>query len=80
MKLRHVRKPIIVKSYACIFVALSVKAVHLEVVSDLTTDAFLACLRRFISRRGIPSAIWSDHGTNFVGASRELSELGKFYR
>lgn len=78
LKLGHVRKPTIVKAYVCVFVSLSVKAVHLELVSDLTTPAFIACLRRFISRRGKPSSIWSDHGSNFVGASRELSELARF--
>ena len=72
------RKPTIVKAYICLFVCLSVKAVHLELVSDLTTEAFIAALRQFISRRGYPSLIWSDHGTNFVGANRELKELGKF--
>ena len=60
------------------FVSLTVKAVHLELVSDLTTDAFIACLRRFISRRGIPLLIWSDHGSNFVGAAREIKDLYKF--
>jgi len=78
IKYGHVRKPTIVKSYICVFVSLTVKAVHLELVSDLTTDAFIACLRRFISRRGIPSLIWSDHGTNFIGAARELKDLYKF--
>ena len=52
-----------------------VKAVHLESASDLTTDAFIATLRRFTARRGKPSHIWSDHGTNFVGAARVLKEL-----
>ncbi len=66
------------KAYVCVFVALSVKAVHLELVSDLTTEAFLACLRCFVARRGKPSLIWSDHGSNFVGAARELKELVKF--
>ena len=65
----------IVKAYICVFVSLTVKAVHLELVSDLTTDAFIACLRRFVSRRGIPSMIWSDHGINFVGAAREIKDL-----
>ena len=51
---------------------------HLELVSDLSTDAFIACLRRFISRRGKPTLIWSDHGTNFVGATSEIKELVKF--
>ena len=54
---------------------MSVKAVHIELVSELTTKAFLACLRRFIARCGKPRVVWSDHGTNFVGASRELKEL-----
>ena len=47
-------------------------------VSDLTTEAFIATLRRFIARRSRPSFIWSDHGTNFVGAARELKELTEF--
>jgi hypothetical protein len=47
-------------------------------VSDLTTDAFIACLRRFVARRGKPTLIWSDHGTNFVGAANELRGLVDF--
>lgn len=75
IKYGYVRKPIIVKAYICIFVSLTVKAVHLEVVSDLSSDAFIATLRMFIVRRGIPSLIWSDNGTNFIGASREIKDL-----
>ena len=45
----YVRKPTIVKSYVCVFVSLSVKAVHLELVSDLTSDCFISALRRFIA-------------------------------
>jgi len=78
VKYGYVRKPTVVKTYVCVFVSLTVKAVHLELVSDLSTDAFIACLRRFISRRGIPGLIWSDHGSNFVGAARELKELSEF--
>nr|XP_024215960.1 uncharacterized protein LOC106692822 [Halyomorpha halys] len=63
------------KAYLCLFICMSSKALHLELVSALTTTAFLACLDRFISRRGAPSTIWSDHGTNFVGASRFLKEI-----
>ena len=80
VKYGHVRKPTVVKTYICVFVSLTVKAVHLELVSDLTTYAFIACLRRFISRRGVPSVIWSDHGTNFVGAAREIKDLYQFLR
>ena len=78
IKYGYVRKPTIVKAYICAFVSLSVKAVHLELVTDLTSEAFIACLKRFISRRGLPSLIWSDNGTNFVGAARELKELYQF--
>ena len=79
VKYAHVRKPVIVKAYVCLFVSLSVKAVHLEPVSDLTTDAFIAALRRFTARRGKPSLILSDHGTNFTGATRELKEIYEFF-
>ena len=78
IKYGYVRKPTVIKAYVCVFVSFSVKAVHLELVSDLTSEAFIATLRRFISRRGKPSLIWSDNGTNFVGASRELQELADF--
>lgn len=54
---------------------MAVKAVHLEVVSNLTTDGFLAALRRFAARRGIPAHILTDNGTNFVGANNQLKEL-----
>ena len=73
-----VRKPVVIKAYICIFVSLSVKAVHLEAVSDLTSAAFIADLRRFIARRGYLTLIWSDNGTNFVGANSELKELHTF--
>ena len=62
----------------CVFVSLTVKAVHLEAVSDLTSKAFIAALRCFIACRGHPSFIWSDNGTNFVGANRQLKEFYDF--
>ncbi|XP_071647570.1 uncharacterized protein [Temnothorax longispinosus] len=60
------------KVYACLFVCFSVKAVHLEAAFSLSTDSFLAALRRFVARRGRCSLLYSDCGTNFVGAAREL--------
>jgi len=51
------------------------KAVHIEAVTSLTTEAFLAALRRFIARRGRPRTIYSDNGTNFQGASHQLHEV-----
>ncbi|XP_055542571.1 uncharacterized protein LOC129728179 [Wyeomyia smithii] len=53
------------KAYICIFVCFSTKAVHIELVSDLTTSAFLAAFRRFFSRRGLPAHVHSDNGKNF---------------
>ena len=53
------------------------KAVHLEVLDSLDTDAFLNGLRRFVSRRGFPVKVWSDNGTNFVGAHAELKKCLK---
>ncbi|CAL8069017.1 unnamed protein product [Orchesella dallaii] len=63
------------KGYLAIFVCLSTKAVHMEAVSDLSTEAFIASLRRFVARRGLCANIHSDHGTNFVGADAELKRL-----
>lgn len=63
------------KAYICLFICFAVKASHLELVSDLTTDAFLAALRRFVSRRGKPSKIYSDNATNFVGADTDLKNF-----
>lgn len=68
----------LVKCYLCIFVCFSTKAVHLELVGDLTTESFLNSLKRFISRRGICSNIFSDNATNFRGADNELREISKF--
>lgn len=68
----------IVKSYLCILVCQTTKAVHLEVVSDLTTDAFIAALSRFVSRRGVPDHIRSDNGRNYVGANHYLRDVYKF--
>lgn len=78
IKYSYTRKPVIVKAYVCVFVSLTVKAIHLELVTDLTTDAFLACLHRFVARRGLPSLLWSDHGTNFIGANHQLKEMFSF--
>ncbi|XP_070172233.1 uncharacterized protein [Polyergus mexicanus] len=61
------------KYYVAVFICLSTKAVHLEYVDDYATNGFLSAFRRFASRRGLPSDMYSDNGTNFQGADRELN-------
>uniref|UniRef100_A0A182IER0 Integrase catalytic domain-containing protein n=1 Tax=Anopheles arabiensis TaxID=7173 RepID=A0A182IER0_ANOAR len=63
------------KAYAAVFVCFAVKAVHLELAEDLSAAAFLAAFRRFVSRRGFPTKVYSDNGLNFRGANTELMEL-----
>ncbi|XP_070855517.1 uncharacterized protein [Drosophila suzukii] len=75
LKDAKVRKPRISKGYICLFVCMVTSAIHLELVTDLTTETFLAALRRFISLRGKCSKIYSDNGTNFIGAKRSLNEM-----
>ncbi|XP_066593609.1 uncharacterized protein [Prorops nasuta] len=64
-----------VKVYISVFICMVTRAVHLEIVSEMTTEAFLAAMRRFIARRGSPVNVYTDNGTNFVGANNELQEL-----
>ena len=66
------RRPVLEKAYVAVFTCMCTRAVHLELVSSLSTDAFLAALKRFVSRRGLPTTIYSDNGTNFVGANRDI--------
>lgn len=63
------------KGYIAVFVCMGVKAFHLEVVSSLSADSFLAALSRFISRRGRVDHLYSDNGTNFVGAFKKLNDI-----
>lgn len=61
--------------YVAFFMCLSTKAVHLELVGDLTTNAFLAALRRFAGCRGRPREIWSDDASTFHGTNAGLRAL-----
>ncbi|XP_029162186.1 uncharacterized protein LOC114933775 [Nylanderia fulva] len=67
------------KAYIAIFVCFATKAAHIEVVSNLTTDCFLGAFKRFIARRGKPTHMYSDNGTTFVGAKKQIKELYEFY-
>ncbi|XP_058816901.1 uncharacterized protein LOC131680198 [Topomyia yanbarensis] len=63
------------KAYVAVFVCFATKAVHIELVSDLSTAKFIEALRRFVSRRGLCNEIYSDNGRNFVGAANELRQI-----
>ena len=68
------RKPVKLKSYVCVFTCFSTKDVHFELCSELTTNCMLASLTRFVARRGLPGKLFTDNGTNFVGAAREINQ------
>lgn len=63
------------KGYIALFVCMVTRAIHLEAVSDLSTQGFIAAYRRFTARRGHCQDLYSDNGTNFVGADRQLKEM-----
>ncbi|XP_058456375.1 uncharacterized protein LOC131433794 [Malaya genurostris] len=60
------------KRWGVLVTCLTVRAVHLEVAHSLTTSSCIIALRNFMARRGVPIEIYSDQGTNFKGASKEL--------
>lgn len=67
------------KRWVCLFTCLTVRAVHMEIAENLSTDAFLVCLRNFCNIRGVPTRLRSDCGTNFVGADRELKKMSDVF-
>lgn len=62
-----------VKAWVTIFVCMKTRAVHIDIVEDLTSTSFLACYECFVARRGPCYRLYSDNGTSFVGAERELT-------
>ncbi|XP_075232505.1 uncharacterized protein LOC142330921 [Lycorma delicatula] len=61
-------------------ICLVTKAIHLELVSDLTTESFIAAFKRFIARRSICNQVYSDNATNFHCARNTLYELFQFFK
>ena len=75
LKTGYTRKHVLKKAYVCAFVCMAFKVVHLELVAELTIEAFIATFCCFVARRGCPTNVFRDHGTNFFGADRQLAEL-----
>ena len=67
----------LVKRYGIVFRCMTVRAVHLELTNDLSTDLFIMALCRFKSRREHVQVTGSDNGANFVGAASELKDAFK---
>ncbi|XP_039315440.1 uncharacterized protein LOC113004411 [Solenopsis invicta] len=61
------------KAYIAVFICMATRAVHLELIDGYSTPAFLGAYARFVARRGLPESMYSDNGTTFVGADREMT-------
>lgn len=72
IRVRSGRCKIVEKGYIVVFICLVTRAVHLEVVTSLTAQAFIVAFSRFVGRRGLCKELWSDNGTTFVGAAKEM--------
>ncbi|XP_036346112.1 uncharacterized protein LOC118755380, partial [Rhagoletis pomonella] len=72
LKFTHGRGAKSAKAYICSFVCMSTDAMHLELAGDLSSITFIAAFKRFTNRRGYCQHIYSDNGTNFVGAEKKL--------
>ena len=62
------------KRWGVLFTCLSTRAIHLELAHSLTASSAIMALQRLSARRGMPSIIYSDNGTNFRGACKELKD------
>ena len=71
----NIRKPLKKKCYLAVFICFVTRVVHLEIVMELTSKAFLTTLDRSTARRGNPAEVFSDNGSNFIGAQAELKKM-----
>ena len=60
------------KAWICLFTCCTSRAVHL---TDLTPESFIRCLKRFISRRGLPTRIVSDNGSTFTASNKIVQNI-----
>ena len=64
-----------IKVYICLFTCASTRAVHLEIVTNLTEKFFMLAFRRFCSRKSVPKTMISDNALTFITASKEFKLL-----
>ena len=63
------------KVWICLYTCCVIRAIHLEIVTELTTQAFIRCFKRFTARRGIPVKILSDNRLTFKAADKMISSI-----
>ncbi|XP_044746498.1 uncharacterized protein LOC123308039 [Coccinella septempunctata] len=80
MKDRRGRGCKVIKCWVAVFVCFTTRAIHLELILSLSTDDFLQAFHRFVSRRGMPAEVFSDNGTTFVKANKDLQSLFNFFK
>ena len=73
-----IRRRTKMKVWGVVFSCMASRAVHADIVEDLSTEGFLKAYQRFTALRGHPRKLWSDQETNFVGARPVLQELYEF--
>lgn len=78
IKTSNLRKAPLIKAYIAVFVCLVTKAIHLEVVTSLSTESFKKAFVRFLSRRGLCKRMLSDNGSTFIGANNEYKQITDF--
>lgn len=62
------------KCWVAIFVCMVTRAIHIDVVESLSSAAFISCYEKFVSTRGPCHRLYSDNGTSFVGAYKEIRQ------
>lgn len=73
-----IKKRVTLRVWGVVFCCMASRAIHTELVNALSTESFLMAYQRFPAVRGHPRKIWSDPGTNFIGAKSVLEELYRF--
>ena len=63
------------KVYICLFMCVTTRAMHLEVVLDLTVESFMLAFRKFTSRRSLPRTMLSDNASTYLTAAEEIKQL-----